>query len=231
MEQVKQHIILCHGLNNSPKVMESLVDLFDKKDFITHSICLTGHGDSMTYFDESKWLNDIKAKHNEIVELGATPSYVGYSLGCLLHHAASHEFGLKWKHTFYFGPALFLKPVAKLIKLTYITPKLKLKSYVPEVYRAHNAIHAKYYQNMTRLQSKYSKLPQTSPIQCIMSKKDEVISYKKTKQWLDREENLHLIKNKKVEKRDFYHLVVNSNRLSKDDWMKVNSIIDVTIQT
>lgn len=229
MEQIKQHVIICHGLNNSPNVMDSIKALFEKKGFITHQVCLTGHGDEMFDFDENVWMDDIKHIHDNIAKLGITPSYVGYSLGCLLHHACSHEHNLNWQHTFYFGPALFLKRYTNLIKLTYLTPRLKLKSYVPQKYRAHNAIYARYYQNMSRLQTKYSRLPQTTPIQCVMSEKDEVISFKRTQKWLDDTGNLHKVKSEKVKKHDFYHLVVNSERLNQNDWTKVQSIIDVTI--
>jgi len=225
---MNKSVILCHGLNNTSRVMLALETLFKSKGYDTFNIKLTGHEDGLKQVNAELWKNDLRQAYASVIKSDKQPIFCGFSLGCMIHHALTIEDQLRWEHSFYFAPAIKVRLFINLIKLLYPFKSSRLPSFGDKAYKAHKRLYASYYKGMTDLQKAYANQKPQTNITSFQSKKDEVISFRSTKKMLN-EHKIYAIKSHKKSWKESYHLITNSEVLSSEDWTFVKRIIDQTL--
>lgn len=161
---------------------------------------------------------------------------VGYSLGALV----CFDYFLSEKAVpsiniagfIFFAPALFIRPKVKFLKLITSVFKIKLPSLTPKAYRSHDGLSADYYQaffeSLSRMQKQLTneKFKHhwlfSTPGLIFIDSKDELVSYKKLRQFIDNFEidswKVHRI-NKSH--KSYHHLIIDPACLSETTWLEV----------
>jgi esterase/lipase len=201
-------IIIGHGLNNSPSVMNDIKDALYSPCTHLLPLNLTGH-DSIDSLNNPKksledfrkiqasdWLKDLHETLDSAYKLSKSlniPIYfIGYSLSSLLFEYAVHKLNLQIpvSKVVHIGPALFIKWQTKLIRYIPLPKHFMIPSLNRATYRAHKGTTIAAYTALFDLQSNWqSKSPSlystTTPRLVFLSKKDELIDFSKTNHFIN----------------------------------------------
>lgn len=220
--KTKAVVLIAHGLNLHPAKMDSLARFFTEKNCDVLRMALGSDPEKW----EEKFADDYdKAReHAEVLE---RPLYfVGYSLGALagLHFMLKnpdHEF----RKMALFAPAIHTKAFARLSAwLSYIVPGGCLPSLNLKDYRERNYTTLAEYRKMYEFQKDVQPAAVGIPALIILSRKDELIHFKKMEKFASQNRNCTLMEisnHGSLLPKKYHHLMIDDMSLRQSEWEKI----------
>lgn len=239
--QVMGNVLLVHGLNQKPSTWKDLIVFLNSIGLNVYRLSLKGHrGLPLSDMHEVNchiWEQDITDGYREIeVKFGKFPTYlVAYSLGGLVSMVVQ----LRGSEPFFtkqvlLAPALSLKPYTRLA-----LPLCHLFGYLPsrstrEYIANPEGTTSEAYKALFSLEKDLSKVRDYSlvntPTLVLMRSDDELISFPKTKQFIESNQlkNWKLISLDEVEQKkrgsfSYKHLIVDKRSSGPAVWKKMTT--------
>lgn len=225
-----------HGLNNNARVMDPLIEELVHESFHVLRITLTGHAANTGFTTDgtmSDWLKDVQRAVNKVKqEYPDLPIYhMGFSLGALTTLAFVQENeGLNIAKMILIAPALFPRKSSRLLRpfqlLRLLRANLPIPSLVPRKYRAHRYTSVGAYTALLELSAKvrqeHVKNLAKIPTLLVINRKDSVVDYARTYNWLQTEElatwQILVVDPRPEEAGSYGHLLLNRRALGGEQW-------------
>lgn len=220
--RTKAVVLLAHGLNLHPKKMDALARFFTEHNCDVLRIALGP--------DPKKWeekFGDDYDKAREHADILQRPLYfVGHSLGALtglyfMLKNPVHEF----KKMALFAPAIHTRPFARLSAwLSYIVPGGCLPSLNLQDYRERDYTTLAEYRKLYEFQKEVRQAKIEIPALIILSRKDELIHYKKMEKFASQNSNCTLMEISNQGSplpKKYHHLMIDDRSLGQSEWEKI----------
>ncbi len=222
--------IVIHGLNNTPEIMNALIEYLNKQELHVLRIALSRKAALEEWRRQAEAAYCLSAGRFKGLPLYA----LGYSTGAaLLIDFAAGSGPKKFKKMVLLAPPLRLRFTSKLLRPLTILRHLglALPSFAPREYRASGTTPLQEYDNLFRLvesleRQRSSALKSASAI-VLMSEEDELVSCRGVQRWLEEHEvDWKLTKlNPQPGNGGYDHMIVTPESLGKKEWQRVRQII------
>lgn len=200
LSEVKSVVLVGHGLNNPPRVMFEIGDFLASQGHEVIYLELKGHDESkpdkairdVTKEDWLRNMADALAFASAQAKAKSVPlNYIGFSLGCLLFETYQNSTPEKFAvaKRVYFAPAIGVNGFSYLIKYLPFGRRWLMPTKNRDDVVANSGSSIQSYQVLFRLlDDLQSKKMQASkvPTKVIFSEGDELISVKKTREYVKR---------------------------------------------
>lgn len=232
--QSKGQALIIHGLNLKPSKMNKIANELFAKGYDVLTVTLSGHGEE---FDLSKvsfktWMDEVSSSFLEFQKknskFGGKKIVVGYSLGALLleiYLLKNPQVNID--EVVYFAPAFKIRKRVKLISSLFFLPdSFIIPSFSLKEYRAQKGTSIKAYKALfegLKEFSKYKSLAFKNKTTVFLSKKDEFISFFKTKKFLESFKMVSFVelsKSASSKINPFHHLIIDQDVLGREEWAK-----------
>lgn len=220
--RTKAVVLIAHGLNLHPKKMDHLARFFTDQNCDVLRIALGS--------DPLKWeekFGDDYDKAREHAEVLERPLYfVGYSLGALtglyfMQKNPTHVF----KKMALFAPPVHTRAFARLSAwLSYLIPGGCLPSLNLKEYRDRPYTTLAEYRMMYAFQKEVAKTSLTIPALIILSRRDELIHYKKMEKFASQNGHstlLSISNHGSPLPKKYHHLMIDDLSLGQSEWEKI----------
>lgn len=240
-EPAKGVVIVVHGLNNHPAVMDSLIQELNKAGLHALRVCLAGHCDDkpQNSVRRKDWKGDIA----EAVRL-AKEKYpmlplfnLSYSLGSAVTVAYLREQPARvFSRMVFLAPAITLRTYCGLMRplLPLRALHLAFPSVIPKEFRAHDWNAVRMYNELFRVVDANNKSKQSVPslivpTLSITHEDDELIDGKQIIPWAAKR-NLTNWRSKILKSDTFpmsrrYHLLFAKDAVTPENWLSLNEAI------
>jgi len=244
----KAAVLMVHGLNNTTFVMKDLAELFNSEDVLVYQIGLTGHQDE-DQAQRYKKLESVKAHDWKEDILGPLKKlkkdhpklplyFAGYSTGGLLGALLQAEGHIELEKMLLFEPALKLNGLTHLIRTLSFFPSLSLESFAPEKYRANKNMPMSAYNTFFDVYNEFNELKSYDklniPTALFIDKSDELVSFKRTKKFLENEKlsqwQIFEVKKSRDAKEKYKHLATDERSMGKEAWELTRSRISAFLK-
>lgn len=235
-EQPKGAVLLVHGLNNIPSILDDLSDLFYEMGYNTHYVTLKGHKPDIQETDitEQDWINDLLEEYKKIKQ--ETPQLpviaAGFSLGALVIMATQ---SIHYEHfiinrMILFSPSFFIRHDFSFMKnILRKIGQFRAISLTPKPIRNYRYLPLGFYANLFALKDivkhhQFKKL--NIPTIVILDKKDEAISLSKISRSIEKNHltqwEIFPIKiQSRISWKKWHHLSIMKSSLGTAEWHKL----------
>ena len=240
-EEAKAQVIVCHGLNVSPSAMGDMVKWlvdFPAKVWLT---ALRGHQPEVDHqwpdVSPEGWKRDLMETYDRVRKepQGGPIWFVGYSLGALtqLSLLTAENSDYRPDKMILMAPAVAVKTKVKLLSWLKLIPgKFQLPSFSPSDYRFHSGTSLAAYRALLKLHESVQKATSKDvnlPTLVVMDSKDEVISLKKLKAFVNKRQLtqwqwLELESSEVVSRVPFHHLIISEEAMGPGNWQRFDKI-------
>lgn len=232
-------VLLVHGLNQKPSSWMELIHHLNSNGLHVYRLALQGHRglsfDDMRQVNAGIWEDELLGGYREIA--GRYPKYpvylIAYSLGGLVSMIVQLKTGQRlFTRQVLLAPALAIRPYTRFAQLLCrIFPHLPSRS--PQGYVANReGTTAEAYRALFQLEKEFRTFQDISilniPTLVMMRQDDELISYKGTLRFLERNElgewrMLPLLENSALPRCScsYRHLIVDSRSAGKEIWRRI----------
>ncbi len=232
-------VLVTHGLNNKPSVMDKFATYLVGDGYAVLRLALTGHrgeGNPKELTTAENWRGDLLRAFRAITtRFPDQPIYtVGYSLGALVTIVVVDENpAMKFSRMVFLAPAVSLSTKTRFIEL--LTPfrfvGSSLPSLTPPQYRSRGTTPLAAYNAMFSLEGDAEKLTRKQelneiPTKIFLSSGDELVSVKRLKRWLSKNELVTWTVHELAPSGTSYnHLIVDEDSLGHAEWERLTSEI------
>lgn len=240
--------VLMHGLNNRPKIMDTLGrELADRGVWGLRGALFghSGHPEDFVQATREHWLQDIWRLYllakKQADRYQVPLIYVGFSLGGLMGVEFQSRLVPRlvgFDAWMLFAPALSTRWYARIMSWTRFWPRLVIPTQSPPYYRAARgtpgAVYGELFSAIDALQALSSE-PLRRPALVVIDPKDRLVSYSGLQDFIA-ERSLTSWQIFTVsteggsEQKSFHHLIVDDRTLSKEQWQALLGRIDVWLQ-
>lgn len=186
--------LLGHGLNLKIDSMNDFILDFNRKGFSVYRVCLDGHRKNQNFKNTSdnKWKKEMSLSLKVLKDKADNiPMYFfGYSLSCLvlLNNLKKDS---KLQAAIFLAPPLRIKPIVNALTfLSNYLPALSFKSLGPlddaAQLKTHTNLYKSFRKNYNDLNKITDPLTINIPTLILVNKKDEVVSTKGIKSFIER---------------------------------------------
>jgi pimeloyl-ACP methyl ester carboxylesterase len=226
-------VVAIHGLNNKPEIMDSLIRELNRCDLSACRVALARHESSNGHDMLALWEGNVAAAINECKkhEPDLPVLLLGYSLGAGVAVRYLQQHPTAFERMFLLAPAislrcssLILQPLARVGARS----NLAIPSFAPKDIRSRNGTPLAEYDAMFRMARSLQQLGNARelgaiPTRVLMNPKDELVSFKKLRSWIDANNlsawRLNIIR---VSDRAAYqHLIVLPETLGQANWQEL----------
>ncbi|MFN8389664.1 MAG: alpha/beta fold hydrolase [Bdellovibrionota bacterium] len=238
-------VLLVHGLNNRPEVMQPLAERLADEGYDACVVTLTGHESSGAWPDvdyEAAWLGDFsRAVESAKARFPDQPLFgIGYSLGAtvITRSLADHP-ELQLSGLVLISPAWPLTLRSRLIRafVPFDVLGMSLPSFAPPAYRAHNRTSLRAYRGLFRLadsvnegmEGDASRRLRATKTLCAISPDDRLVSYSGMEDWLAKHKlpdwTLEALHPAPQDSSLPAHLVLDEESLGHEEWEHFTRLI------
>ncbi|MBI5446011.1 MAG: alpha/beta hydrolase [Deltaproteobacteria bacterium] len=197
VEAPKGAVLVSHGLNCSPGAMGAFVEVLTRAGFHVLQLAFrTCRAPAERSSFHELWLEDFAAGYARLRELsqGLPRYHLGFSLGGLVGTAfLQRDPAARFERVVLLAPALSLRPAASILRLLVPLGSLglSLPSFCPARYRNRRSTPLAEYRALLRLVREVEDLrpgtgAATIPTKVLMEPRDELVSYRGVKRWVQR---------------------------------------------
>jgi hypothetical protein len=217
-----------------------MIDLINVLNNVGFDAYLISFSDINNQNSTNVWEDDMHKGYTlarSIADQHALPLFfLGYSLGALVGQnlICCRGKNIEFNKQVLLAPAVAIK-LPQLLKsgVSFLADNLRIPSYTPEDYRLSNSVPAKVYKMMFErergiLDTRFVHL--NLPTLLIIDPKDELISYKKIKDYISKYKLTNyqcvvLESDLKLRNSKYHHLIINERTMGEKNWLEVVSRI------
>jgi pimeloyl-ACP methyl ester carboxylesterase len=228
--RAKATVIAVHGLNNKPEIMDSLIRELNSCGLSVCRIALAQHVPSEKRNLLELWEGNIAEALNECKkrEPGLPVFVLGYSLGGGVAVSYLQTHPTAFDRLFLLAPAISLRCRSKILQpLAKMAAKsnLAIPSLAPKNIRARSGTPLAEYDAMFTMAQSLQQLKNAKeigaiPTRVLINPKDELVSFKKLRSWIDANNleawTLNIIR--VSDDTTYQHLIVLPESLGDDNW-------------
>jgi pimeloyl-ACP methyl ester carboxylesterase len=229
-------VVLIHGLNNKPEVMDALAAEMNRRGFDTLRIALSGHRPDKSTASKEKWIAETSEVLKGLArEYSDKPLYIiGFSVGATAFIATLEQNpDIPVKKAVFLAPAIKLRSYSNLMRpllpLSYIG--CPIVTVMPKEYSAFTFPPLLFYRVLFELvdQLQAPKRAKTLQTLLFLTKGDEFISYDKTLSWVESNklpwQTIEILPQATL-KGSFAHLIIDEPSLGRLEWQRMTDLID-----
>lgn len=246
-ESSKGIVIVIHGLNNNPSIMNEQVAILNDLGYHTLTLTLTGHHQNKpeTKHNSSKksWVKDLETAIGEAKNKYPNLKIynLSFSMGCSITlNYLIEKNDNAFEKLIFFAPAIFLSTYSNLLRL--FTPfsffKFSLPSAIPEGLYAHKSTSVRALKGLQdcvdTISNNSSKIPKNPHVLVFNCPTDRLLNHKKLTAWVTENNlsNWQIIETRPKKGVHFSnHLFLSENHLGKQSYQQMRSIIQEFIGT
>lgn len=235
-ESPKGVFIVVHGLNLKPSKMNAFVDFLTNNGYYVLRTTLHGHRGNLQEQKEVEWKDWMEGMHKHYcyaksqAEKLKVPLYnLSFSLGALVSMGHIQELDENpYRKQIFLAPATWIHWYGKIPGwLGFLGGEVGIPSKNLEEYRSQPTTSLNCYRSMKEGRKKLEELKGhllSIPSLVVMDPKDELVSLKKIKNFLNEKElndywETLEVSNKETElKKSYHHLIVDEKTLGKKQW-------------
>ena len=225
-------VVLVHGLNNRPSVMQPLAEALAEQGFHSYTVTLTGHSvcDWPAVDYAATWKADIRAAAAD-----ARMTFPGLPVFALAYSLGATAVLESWDDAKPFDRLAFLAPAfapnLRTRLLRFLTPLrvfgINLPSLADPFYRAHPSTPLRAYRGYFDMIDNLRKsCPhatwRSTPSLVFMSEKDELLSYDDTSEWIQRSTSEHWsiapLTPRPANPKTMRHLILDQASVGTEEW-------------
>ncbi len=233
-------VIVAHGLNNKPEVMDGLVSVLQAEGFHCWKVDLHRKPDKRAAPEDiiNSWMNTLTNVHGEVAaKYGSLPIFgLGYSLGALATLNFLEVCPATLQRMVLIAPPVALTRGASLVRI--LTPLARwgtvLPSAAPRKYRARWGTPLSEYAAMLKLSDSMQTLSRKAklraiPTEILIVSDDELVSYAGVVDWLEHQElqswTVHQVEGRALRRGAYAHMMVLEEALGRDTWLRMTDRI------
>jgi alpha-beta hydrolase superfamily lysophospholipase len=192
----RQVVLLGHGLNNSPRVLDALADLVETRHACLVKLTFSGHGygpKNTVAGWEDCWISEMRAAMEEarrLSEYYRVPlCFVGFSLSCVVFLNAQPPSGITFRRVVFIAPPLAMDIRYRLLELLGALFLRFVPSFSDRKYRARSFLPVSMYRALFSLIRKINQAENflnSVPALVFLVSNDELVSTTNVTRWLRR---------------------------------------------
>ena len=231
-----KHVLVIHGLNQSPVALNDLNREIRKKGGQVHLLKLMGHDGDIQALKSAKsshWIEQVESELYRIEKLKKgedTLHVVGYSLGGILAMLVGEMNKPYLNSLLLLAPAMTPQPFGKIVN--FIPPVFNLL--VPSLTRSSQRLYMgaplSSYRQVYQIATMYNQSPpswlQQQNVAFVLDQKDELVSYSQFSLWYEKYKSEKWILKILRDKKGFHHQITNPKFLDQESWKVLKSQID-----
>jgi alpha-beta hydrolase superfamily lysophospholipase len=226
--------LVIHGINNRPEVMMPLAGVLSSAGYHVHLVKLSGHRPGTKSSFEG-WQNDIREGYERAEKLSPNmPIFgLGYSAGASALVASS----LAYKKLILLAPSVGTRPMSEFMKVFLPLRHLGIPGFSlsPSGYRYSRFpsldMYSALFETHARIQTLSLDSPlRATPVLIFYNEKDELLSYKRTKQWTERaglkNTSWHSVQPNPTLSYSSQHLILDEPTVGQEEWDRIKNAIE-----
>ncbi len=225
----KSVVLMCHGLTLKPERLHSIIEEFNKRNISVLNMALTGHRQNADSKKSTSnlWLDEFFKAYtiakNKADELNVDLHFLGYSTGALCASLLEIQSKVSFKRKVFLAPALEMKPLSFGMKyFAYLFPFYSITHTSADgiAYDFHMNGYKAFFSLLKNFQQTKTSI-KNSPTLIFMREKDEIVSYKKLMDFIEKKNlnNWQIRKFSENPKTKCHHFCFSKDTIHENDWI------------